>query len=296
MKKNLLTALMITAIGVATLTGCGQSEEDKAAEAVTQTVEENVETKEETVEETDATVETESENNEQVSEEKNKTINGSDIIVPGDKGYTYTVSSKSSTDYEGEIIENEIPDVELVKFDGTKYYREIIEGLEKGSIEYCDITDGLFKYHTIMEGEDWGWDTSSFADWKGYEKVKEKHNIYFENLKDNEWVYVDEEDGNIIYSCKGGKSIHNDTYDPLDPSYIRERYYDVEQSIYVDSKTKVLTKLVEKFKYEWPTYNYDDTTGKITGIDMTITSDYYDEYIISDIGTTTVQAPEGMPE
>lgn len=294
MKKNLLTALMITAIGVATLTGCGQSEEDKAAEAVTQTVEENVETKEETVEETDDAVETESENNEEVSEEKNKTINGSDIIVPGDKGYTYTVSSKSSTDFDGEVVEGF--DVNVVKFDGTLYLHETIEGFEKGSIEYCDITDGLFKYHTIMEGEDWGWDTSSFADWKGYEKVKEKYNIYFENLKDNEWVYVDEEDGNIIYSCKGGKSIHNDTYDPLDPSYISERYYDVEQSIYVDSKTKVLTKLVEKFKYEWPTYNYDDTTGKITGIDMTITSDYYDEYIISDIGTTTVQAPEGMPE
>lgn len=294
MNKNLLTALMITAIGVATLTGCGQSEEDKAAEAVTQTVEENVETKEETVEETDDAVETESENNEEVSEEKNKTINGSDIIVPGDKGYTYTVSSKSSTDFDGEVVEGF--DVNVVKFDGTLYLHETIEGFEKGSIEYCDITDGLFKYHTIMEGEDWGWDTSSFADWKGYEKVKEKYNIYFENLKDNEWMYVDEEDGNIIYSCKGGKSIHNDTYDSLDPSYVSERYYDVEQSIYVDSKTKVLTKLVEKFKYEWLTYNYDDTTGKITGIDMTFTSDYYDEYIISDIGTTTVQAPEGMPE
>lgn len=240
MKKNLLTALMITAIGVATLTGCGQSEEDKAAEAVTQTVEENVETKVETVEETDAAVETESENNEEVSEEKNKTINGSDIIVPGDKGYTYTVSSKSSTDFDGEVAEGF--DVNVVKFDGTLYLRETIEGFEKGSTEYCDITDGLFKYHTIMEGEDWGWDTSSYADWKGYEKVKEKHNIYFENLKDNEWVYVDEEDGNIIYSCKGGKSIHNDSYDPLDPSYISERYYDVEQSIYVDSKTKELTR------------------------------------------------------
>ena len=188
MKKNLLTALMITAIGVATLTGCGQSEEDKAAEAVTQTVEENVETKVETVEETDAAVETESENNEEVSEEKNKTINGSDIIVPGDKGYTYTVSSKSSTDFDGEVAEGF--DVNVVKFDGTLYLRETIEGFEKGSTEYCDITDGLFKYHTIMEGEDWGWDTSSYADWKGYEKVKEKHNIYFENLKSSPCEFI----------------------------------------------------------------------------------------------------------
>lgn len=74
MNKKLLTALMITAIGVATLTGCGRSEEDKAAEAVTQIVEENLEIKEETVEETDAAVETEPENNEEVPEEKNKTI------------------------------------------------------------------------------------------------------------------------------------------------------------------------------------------------------------------------------
>lgn len=296
MKKNLLTALMITAIGATLLVGCGQAEEYKAAEAVTQTVEENVETKEETEEETDVTVETESEseNIDEVAEEKDTTLNGADLIVPDESGYTYTVSSKSSTDFDGEVAEGF--DVNVVKFDGTLYLRETIEGFEKGSTEYCDITDGLFKYHTIMEGEDWGWDTSSYADWKGYEKVKEKHNIYFENLKDNEWVYVDEEDGNIIYSCKGGKSIHNDSYDPLDPSYISERYYDVEQSIYVDSKTKELTRLIEKYKYEWTTYNYDDTTGKITGMDMTFTSDYNDEYIISDIGTTTVQAPEGMPE
>lgn len=294
MKKNLLAVVMITVLGAITLTGCGQAEEGKSSEIVIQTVEETVETKEETVGETDTAVETESENNEEASEEKDKTINGSDLIVPGDMGYTYTVSSKSSTDYDGEVIEG--LDGNVVKFDGTCYLRESIDGYEKGSIEYCDITDGLFRYHTIMDGEDWGWDTSSYADWKGYKNVKEKYNIYFENLKDNSWVYVDEKDGNLIYSCKGGKSIHKDTYDTLDPSYISERYYDVEQSIYINAETKELTRLIEKYKYEWPIYNYDDTTGKITGIDMTITSDYNEEYIISDIGTTTVQAPEGMPE
>lgn len=92
MKKNLLTALMITAIGVATLTGCGQAEEGKASEAVTQTIEETAETKEETVKETVTAEENESEETENVEnkpEEKDAILNGADLIVPEDSGYTY---------------------------------------------------------------------------------------------------------------------------------------------------------------------------------------------------------------
>lgn len=295
MKKNLLTAFIIIAIGATLLTGCGQAEEGKAAEAVTQTVEENTETKKETVEETNAVVETESvetENVENKTEEKDAILNGADLIVPGDSGYTYTVSTKYSIDYEGELFEDSYANI--VKFDGTKYYGETLEGSDKGSTEFCDITDGYFRYHTIMDGEDLGWDSSSYGDFKSYEDIKEKDNRYFEKLKDNTWVYVDEEEGNLIYSSSNSKSIQNDTF--VEGNYVRERFYDVEQTIYINAETKELIKLVEKFKLENPSYNYDDSTGEITGIDKTFVYDYYNEYEISDIGTTTVQAPEGVPE
>ena len=294
MKKNLLTAFIITAIGATLLVGCGQAEEYKAAEAVTQTVEENVETKEETEEETDVTVETESEseNIDEVAEEKDTTLNGADLIVPDESGYTYTVSSKCSTDFEGELFEGSYADI--VKFDGTKYYGETTEGSDRGSVEFCDITDGYFRYHTVMDGEDWGWDTSSYDDFKSYEAIEERDNRYFEKLKDNTWTYVGEEDGNLIYSSSNGKSIQNDTF--VEGNYVREKFYDVEQTIYINAETKELIKLIEKFKLENPSYNFDDNTGDITGIDKTFIYDYYNEYEISDIGTTTVQAPEGMPE
>ena len=294
MKKNLLTAFMITAIGATLLTGCGQAEKSKAAEVATQAVEETVDTKEETEEETDVTVETESEseNIDEVAEEKDTTLSGADLIVPDESGYTYTVSTKYSIDYEGELFESTSADI--VKFDGTKYYAETIEGSAKGSVEFCDITDGYFRYHTVMDGEDWGWDSSSYDDFKSYEAIKERDNRYFEKLKDNTWTYVGEEDGNFIYSSSNGKSIQNDTF--VEGNYVREKFYDVEQTIYINAETKELIKLVEKFKLENPSYNYDDSTGDITGIDKTFIYDYYNEYEISDIGTTTVQAPEGMPE
>ena len=145
-----------------------------------------------------------------------------------------------------------------------------------------------------MDGEDWGWDSSSYDDFKSYEAIKERDNRYFEKLKDNTWAYVGEEDGNLIYSSNGGKSIQNDTF--VEGNYVREKFYDVEQTIYINAETKELIKLVEKFKLENPSYNYDDSTGEITGVDKTFVYDYYTEYEISDIGTTTVQAPEGVPE
>lgn len=294
MKKNLLTAFIITAIGATLLTGCGQAEEGKASEAVTQTIEETAETKEETEEETDVTVETESEseNIDEVAEEKDTTLSGADLIVPDESGYTYTASTKYSIDYEGELFESSYANI--VKFDGTKYYGETIEGSDKGSVEFCDITDGYFRYHTVMDGEDLGWDSSSYGDFKSYEAIKEKDNRYFEKLKDNTWTYVGEEDGNLIYSSSNGKPIQNDTFE--EGNYVREKFYDVEQTIYINAETKELIKLIEKFKLENPSYNYDDSTGDITGIDKTFIYDYYNEYEISDIGTTTVQAPEGMPE
>ena len=288
MKKNILTAFIITAIGATLLVGCGQAEDRKVTEDTTQVVEEKAESTEETVKET----EIEPENVEDKTEEIDTALNGADLVVPEDNGYSYQVSSRWSTDFDGEVVEGLC--VKVVKFDGTKYYAETIEGSDKGSIEFCDITDGYFKYHTVYEGEDWGWDSSSYGDSKSYEDIKERDNIYFENLKDNNWNYVSEEDGNFIYSSSNGKSIQNDTF--VEGSYVRERYYDVEQTIYINAETKELIKLIEKFKLENPSYNYDNSTGDITGIDKTFIYDYYNEYEISDIGNTTVEAPEGMPE
>ncbi len=280
MKNSLLTVVMITVLGAATLTGCGQAEEGKTSEAVTQAVEEAAETSEETVKET------ESENVEDMTEDK--TLNVADLVLPGDSGYTYTLLSKYSSDYEGGIFEGSYAGI--VKFDGTKYYEETTDGVAEGSVEFCDITDGYYRSHTIIDGEDLGWDSSSYDEFRSYEAIKEKGNKYFENLKDNSWVYVGEEEGNLIYSSSNCKSIQNDTF--VEGTYVRERFYDVEQTIYINSETKELVKLVEKFKLENPSYNFDDTTGEIVGVDETFVYDYENEYIISDIGTTTVEALE----
>ncbi len=300
------------------MSGCGQAEaskvadtketveaketkEDKdttenkdVAENMIQVSEESEETNEKAVQDADikAEKETDAEKTEMVTEQKDISLKGEEIVVPGEDGYAYTLIINNKEEYDGEIIESE--EKEEVSFDGTRYCKEFTEGYMQGSVEYCDITDGYFRYITIIDGDDMGFDTSSYDEFKEYEAIKEKNNIHFENLKDNIWEYVGEEEGTLIYSSTNGKCIHNDNYNEVDPSYIDEKYYDVKQTIYIDSETKELIKLNEQFKYDWVSYDYDDDMERITGSNIVVTSDYEEEYTISDIGTTMVEEPEGM--
>lgn len=210
------------------------------------------------------------------------------LYVPGETGYTIEGNSTSVSEYEGEIYRSEW--IYKIMFDGTKYIEEYYDCSMEGFVIYYDLENRIDAIYD-PDGAEWDIDSSELD---GYKDLEEKTELCFNNLKDNIWEYVGEENGTLIYSSTGGKTIHNDFYVYDEPDYVQERYYDAVQTIYVNPDTNELIKIQEKYSDDFITYNYDDY-GNI--IDVCEVSTYMceDEYLISNIGSTgPLSAPDGL--
>lgn len=84
----------------------------------------------------------------------------------------------------------------------------------------------------------------------------------------------------LLYTSKNGKSV-KEYYNTED---LQNEYYDVEQTIYINPENMELIKLVESSTHKLTLSSDDDYA--LQKIDV--------EFVISGIGTTTVETPDGL--
>lgn len=286
MKKNLLTALMISVITAAMLTGCGQAKESKESTVEAVTVEENSEEVEasesnnvyaEAVDES-LNEEAEAESVEEEAETKDIPLDVEALVLPGESGFTVEEKYKSTEEYNGDIYNPYY--VKKILFDGKKHYEELLDQnqtmMQTGDIYFNDMENDIGGYYNPEEGKWYSYGST----YSSYSEIDESSDFRFNNLRENEWEYVGEEDGMLLYTSKNGKSV-KEYYNTEDS---QNEYYDVEQTIYINPENMELIKLVESSTHKLTLSSDDDYA--LQKIDV--------EFVISGIGTTTVETPDGL--
>lgn len=223
-------------------------------------------------------------------EDEGPKLSGHDLIVPTEAGYD--IQSKIKQVLNDSNTEDNYENVTL--FDGIRYYRETTGGLLDGSRDYCDIESGLWYRKLVYDGKSNGWEKTRDLRYPDYASISERDSNNYENLKSNKWDFVEEKNGELIFKCINGRSVHSNSYVDKSHIYTKEKYYDVEQTIYIDAATNRLNKLIEKNSCDVSFYDYTDEY-RISELNMTMKFDYEEEHVINAIGEIEeISKPDGI--